>query len=63
VPAQDGLGAYQQRGPASSRQEAAGGGKQCAVVWFEDWPLHLTVEDVDLVAENHDLDLLGFLGA
>lgn len=29
----------------------------------EDWPLHLTMKDVELVAENYDLDLLGFLGA
>jgi hypothetical protein len=32
-------------------------------VRLEDWPLHLTIEDVELVAENYDLDLLGFLGA
>jgi hypothetical protein len=31
-------------------------------VRLEDWPLYLAVEDVELVAENYDLDLLGFLG-
>jgi hypothetical protein len=63
VPAQDRLGADEQRGPAPSRQDAAGGGKQCAVVRPEDRPPYLAAEDVELVAENHDLDLLGFLGA
>jgi hypothetical protein len=32
-------------------------------VGLELWPLHLAVEDVELVAEHQDLDLFGFLGA
>jgi hypothetical protein len=32
-------------------------------VRLEDWPPYLAAEDVELVADNHDLDLLGFLGA
>jgi hypothetical protein len=63
VPAQDGLRADQYRGPAPFRQEAAGGGKQRPVVQLEIRLLHLAVEDVELMAQHHDLDLLCFLGA
>lgn len=62
VPAQYRLRAYEQRDPAPSQQDAAGSCKQCAVVRLEGWPFHLAVEDVKLVAENHDLDLLGIIG-
>lgn len=57
MPAQDGLGADQQEGQRLWR-EAAGGAEQRAVVRLEDWPLYLAVEDVQLLAENYDLDLL-----
>jgi hypothetical protein len=62
VPAHDRLRTNEQRGPAPSRQNAAGGSKQYAVVWLEAWPLYRAAEDVELVAENHDFDLFGFFG-
>jgi hypothetical protein len=63
VPAQNGLGAYEQRSPSFLWKHARGGGKQGAVVRPEVWPLHLAAEDVELVAENQDLDLLCFFRA
>jgi hypothetical protein len=62
VPAHDRFRTNEQRGPVPSRQNAAGGSKQDAVVRLEAWPLYLPAEDVELVAENHDFDLLGFFG-
>jgi hypothetical protein len=44
------------------RQDSAGDGKQYAVVRLEAWPLYPAAEDVELVAEDQDFDLLGFLG-
>lgn len=33
------------------------------MVWLEVQPLQLAFEDMELVAENQDLDLVGLLGA
>jgi hypothetical protein len=63
VPAHDRLRTDEQRGAAPCRQNAARGSKQYAVVRLEAWPLYLPAEDVELVAENHDFDLLGIFGA
>jgi hypothetical protein len=63
VPAHYGLRAHEESGPALLREHARSGGKQRAVVRPEIWPLRLTAEDADLVAENQNLDLLSFFGA
>jgi hypothetical protein len=53
----------QERSPAHPRQNPAGSSEKGSVVKGEIRPCYLASEHLQQVAEHHDLDLLGILGA
>src|SRR5215467_9605406 len=62
VPAEQGLGAGQQRLPIWPGQDAADGGQQEAITWLPAWPGDLSLEDTELVSEREDLGFEPGLG-
>ena len=59
VPAKHGLGRVQEGAPGLSRQVAARGGEEEAVAPTKRRPADLPPEHVQLVAQDHDLQVLG----
>ncbi len=62
MPAQDGGGGYEKGGPPPARHEAAQERQQRPVGWLEPGSPDLAAQHVELVTEDHDLDVLLGIG-
>ena len=62
VPVQESGRGDQQRMPRFSGKNPTGGGQEKTIAPAQSRPGHLTMKDLQLVAQDEDLDVLGALG-